>query len=497
MAPKRKKDLPPVCSKKVKMSVADPRFDFEPKCIDWTSKSANQPLTQTQMIVLEPSPPLDSNQTHLLQPVTFDLPNNDQIMLPGNGTRLYVEGIFEKQETDSNEWSPIPNTEASEVIVSPNWFEKIIEKCEIRSKGGATSTLNFASQWVMPYLNEMFYAHMDQDLKKYLCMEPAHPGNATTLTRSKWDFEGDDWAKYHPSIFNGDKFKFSYIPFTWPFFQNPEFILNPQYAPKAVDLSLFESGQISITWNDYAVKHIFKKKNENSTTKYRVRITSLKMVLEIGNPTQKYQFPRKNIYYNGTTTMTQQLTLHYKTAVIKFGNIQLPNSIMLAFLPDNPEFFDYQTQAENAGFSMHPLRSIVVNYKDQELYTMKPDEINGHLGVNNATDLQNHLEYPIAGIPIDKKNTTIEQLKDDGKKYAFPHAYIRLSPGYHQRLLSPKGKLDQLQQPGNLDIELRFTETEPVNKKLMIVAFAFYDDYYNVAADVKNKRFYNPMFAKE
>ena len=497
MAPKRRKDMPEVSSKTAKMSVVDPRFDFEPKCIDWTSKSLTQPLMQTQMIVIEPSPPLDSNQTHLLQSVTFDLPNNDQIMLPGNGTRLYVEGIFEKQEHDTNVWSAIPNTEASEVIVSPNWFEKIIEKCEIRSKGGATFALNYASQWVMPYLNEMFYAHMDPDLKKYLCMEPAHPGNATTLTRSKWDFEGEDWAKYHPSIFNGDKFKFSYIPFSWPFFQNPEFVLNPQQAPKAVDLSLFESGQISITWNDYAVKHIFKKKNENSTTKYRVRITSLKMVLEIGNPTQKYQFPKKNLHYIGTTTIVQQLPLIHKTAFLKFGNIRLPNSILLAFLPENPEFFDYQTQTEHAGFCTHPLRSIVVNYKDQELYTMKPDEINGHLEMDNATNLQNHLEYPIAGIPVDKKNMTLEQLNDDGKTYAFPHVYIRLSPGYHQRLLSPKGKLDQLQQPGNLDIELRFTETEPVNKNLMIVAFAIYDDYYNVSADVKNKRFYNPILARE
>ncbi len=86
-----------MCGKIAKTPVVDPRFDFEPKCIDWTSKSPSQPLTQTQKIVLEPSPPLDSNETHLLQPVTFDLPKNDQILLPGNGTRLYVEGIFEKK----------------------------------------------------------------------------------------------------------------------------------------------------------------------------------------------------------------------------------------------------------------------------------------------------------------------------------------------------------------------------------------------------------------
>ena len=497
MAPKRKKDLPAVCGKIAKMSVVDPRFDFEPKCIDWTSKSSNQPLTQTQKIVLEPSPPLDSNQTHLLQSVTFNLPKNDQIMLPGNGTRLYVEGIFEKQESNTDTWVPIPKTDASEVIISPNWFEKIVEKFEIQSKGGATSALNRVPNSVMAHLNEMVYAHMDPCLKKYLCMEPAHTGNATSLTRSKWDFEGEDLVKYSPNIFNGDKFKFSYIPFTWPFFQNPNFVVNPQEAPKAIDLSLFESGQISISWNDFAVKHIFRKKDENSTTKYRVRLTSLKMVLEIGNPTQKYQFPKKNLYYIGTTTIVQQLPLLHKTAFIKFGNIPLPNSILLAFLPENLEFVDYQTQAEQAGFSTHPLRSIVVNFKDQELYTMKPDEINGHLGMDNGTNLQNHLEDPIAGIPVDKSTVTLEQLNDDGKKYAFPHVYLRLSPGYHQRLMSPKGKLDQVQLPGDFNIEVRFTENEPVNKKLMIVAFAIYDDYYHVSADVKNKRFFNPIFPRE
>ena len=128
---------------------------------------------------------------------------------------------------------------------------------------------------------------------------------------------------------------------------------------------------------------------------------------------------------------------------------------------------------------------------------MKPDEIYGHLWMDNGTNLQNHLEDPIEGIPVERAAMTLEQLNDDGKKYAFPHVYLRLSPGYHQRLMSPKGKLDQIQQPGNFEIEVRFTENEPVNKKLMIVAFAIYDDFYHVSADVKNKRFYNPIYPRE
>ena len=494
MPPKRKKDVIVGNSKMVKTSMMDPRFDFEPNLYDWTSRSSHQPLINTEYKVLDPNEPLDQ----VLPPmtVTFDLPKNGQLLLPGNGTRLYVEGIFEKKVDDS-EWIPIPNTEAEEVIVQPNWFEKMIEKFEIRSNGGISSDLNKGSNCLLPYLNEMMYAHMDPEEKNYLCKDPAHPGNATTLTRSKWDFTGEDWNKYHPSIFKGEKFNFSYIPFTWPFFQNADFVLNHQQPPKALDLSLFENGQIAIKFNEYVVQHLFKRKTKPIIhyTRYRVRITDLKMVLEIGIPNPKYQFPKK-CNYIGTTTISQYINLEHNTETIQFGTIHFPNSLLFVFLPQNTQsgFFDYENETMQAGFRKHPLRNIVVKFKDQVVYSNNANHRNADLRMDDATNLQNHIDFPIAGIPVDKSKMTLEQLNNDGTTYAFPHVYVRLSPGFHQRLLPPQGKIEQLKEPGNFEVDVRFTENQPITEKDMIlVVYAFYDDFYNVTADVKNKTFHNPI----
>ena len=497
MVSKRKGSLQIGKSKKSKMSEVDPRFDFESKLQDWTSQSAHQPLIKAEYLVLDPNEQL--NQDLPPQTVTFDLPKNGQLLLPGNGTRLYVEGIFEKQENVNSDWIPIPNTEASEVIVQPNWFEKMIEKIEIRSRGGLSSDLNRGFPCLLPFLNEMMYAHMDPEQKNYLCKEPAHPGNATTLTRSKWDFIGEDWNKYHPSIFNGEKFKFSYIPFSWPFFQNADFVLNHQQPPKAVDLSLFDDGKIAVEFKEFVIQHLFKKKNLESITKYRVRITDLKMVLEIGIPNPKYQFPKKSLYV-GTTTLSQCINLEHNNETIKFNDIHIPNSVMLAFLPQNAQsgFFDYQYETEQAGFRKHPLRDIAVKFKDQQIYSSNANRKHANLQLNDATNLQNHLDYPIAGIPVDKNKMTLEYLNNDGTTYAFPHVYVRLSPGSHQRLMPSLGRPDQLKEPGNFEIEVRFTENQPINdKSLILVAFAFYDDFYNVIADVKGKTFYNPFLHKK
>ncbi len=498
MPPKRKTDTIVGNNKMVKVSMVDPRFDFEPHLYDWTSKSSHQPLLNTEFKVLEPNEQLVGEFPPLN--VTFDLPKNGQILLPGNGTRLHVEGIFEKQ-VNLSDWIPVPSTEGTEVIISPNWFEKMIEKMEIKSSGGISSDLNRGSPFLLSYLNEMVYAHMDPEEKNYLCKDPAHPGNATTLTRSKWDFEGEDWKNYYPSIFTEEKFKFSYIPFTWPFFQNADFVLNHQQPPKAVDLSLFENGKIAIKFNEFFLKNFYKKRTndlENDTT-YRVRFTDLKMVLEIGNPNPKYQFPKK-CNYTGTTTISQHINVEHATDIMKFGNISFPNSLLFLFLPQNAEagFFDYKDETEHAGFRKHPLRNFTVKFKDQEVYTNYTSHRYADLQMDDATNLQNHLDFPIAGFPVDKSKMTWEQLHNDGTTYAFPHIYVRLSPGYNQRSMAPLGKIDQLKEPGNFEIDLRFTENQPItNTGLILVVFAFYDDFYNVIADVKNKTFYNPIFKRK
>lgn len=498
---KRQKSVPSAGNRKMlKRDVPDPRFQFGNNITDWTSEISRQPLKNTSIRVLVPKELLNAaDESYLSDPVIFDLPQNGQILLPGNGTRLYIEGIFEMKAEGGTDWTAVPNSEASKVIVCPNWFEKILESVELCSINQTTQKLNRVPMGFSAYLNEMLYAHMDPDLKMLLCKEAAHTGHATTRNRSEWDYEGDAWKKYHPSIFKGGKFQFSYIPLdTWPLFQNGDFVLDVENPPKAVDLSLFENGRIVVKWNRFACEHMFKKEVGN-TTEYRIRITDLKMAIEIGNLNQNDPFPKKaTLGYSGITKIAEYTPVEGNNATLMFSSVKLPNSLLIFFLPQTVlcASSKYQDETEFAGFRKHPLRNIAVKFRDEELYRNDPDNKHANLKLYDAIMLEDHWNFPIAGIPIDRQKLTLEQLLDDGTNYAFPHAYVRLSPGYHQRFIPAHGKISQYQEKGNLVVELKFSANSIIDKSLLVAAYALYDDYLNVEADLKKKVFYNPSLYK-
>ena len=503
MATKRKKStLVGTSGKMAKGDVHDPRFQFGLKATDWTLAASKQPLKNTEIIVLEPRTRVDKNGSYLTQPVEFDLPQNGQILLPGNRTRLYVKGIFEyKDGLAIPEWTAIPSTHGAKVIIPPNWFEKMIETMEIRGKNQSTQSLNKMPLFISPYINEMLYAHMDPSLKAMLCKEEAHPGHATTLTRSKWDFLGTAWGKYHPSIFKSGSFRFSYIPLDlWPFYQNGNFVLDEKNPPKAVDLSLFENGQIYIKWNEFAIQKMFKEVDDVNLRSYRIRITELKMAIEIGNPIQNDPFPKKfNLGYSGTTKVAESIVVSENFATASINNIKLPTSLLFFFLPKAVKGgnADYRLRTNFAGFNKHDLKHITVKFKDQELYKTDPSNKNAYLGLNDGANLEAHWLYPIAGIPVDRTKMTMKNLLDDGTEYAFPHIYLRLSPGSHQRLIPINGKISQIQEKGNLDIDMIFTDDQVIDKELMVVVCALYDDYLNVEADLRKKTYYNPILTSK
>ena len=478
-----------------KQAKSDPRFDFTTK--DKKPNVLKQLLKYTHVNVLDSNYHASETGGSLLRKteVTFPLPPHGTL-LPGNQTRFYIEGIFEKKGRDEDNWTACTNAEASEVIVSPNWFDRLIEEIKLTSANGSTLDLNSVPQYISPHINEMLYAHMHPELKQYLCKEDCHPGNAVTLTRSKWDFNGEDWIKYAPSIFNGDKFRFSYIPLnTWPFYQNGSFVLDAEQPPKAIDLSGFVQGQVKIRFNTNFVEgdNIFKKK-EGNLTEYRVRITDIKLALELAEENIDV-FPKTGLLnYIGTSKKAYFNDVQDNLSIMRFDNITLPNSLLFFFLPKTvlSGALTYQDEEENAGFRKHPLEHIQVKFNMLDLYSTSTDR-DAYLKLFDATNLENHLNYPISGIPVNKNTLTLKQLLEDGTHYAFPHTYIRLSPGYDQMLMPKTGKIDQLQEPGTMEIKMTFTKGAQYNKDLTVLVYAFYDDdRVNVIADVKEKTFLNP-----
>jgi hypothetical protein len=129
-------------------------------------------------------------------------------------------------------------------------------------------------------------------------------------------------------------------------------------------------------------------------------------------------------------------------------------------------------------------------FNDKEFYDSDVCPQYRELGIQIPLKLQTHIDHPILGIPIDKTKVTHE-LMDDGTKYAFPHWYVRLSPGYDQRLIPQNGTIVSLQEPGDIWIQIQFEDATNMPENSMLVYTLLYDDV-NLVVDTKKKTFSNP-----
>jgi hypothetical protein len=137
----------------------------------------------------------------------------------------------------------------------------------------------------------------------------------------------------------------------------------------------------------------------------------------------------------------------------------------------------------------------MISFNEQDIFRLTGLGKNDYLPLNDTFNLETHLAYPIADIPVDPDKMTLTNLLDDGTIYSFPHVYFRLSPGYSQRLvpLTAHKNLGQFEQSGQLKFDVRFTQGNTIdvpNTKLMV--YALYDDVH-ATFDPKQKR-YNSVY---
>jgi len=461
----------------------DPRFDFNGLTKDWRLTVDKQPIWSSEIQILEPV------KTNEIGKFVFELPPIG-ILLPGNTSRFHVEGIFEMADADADIWTPVPDTEADKVMVCTNWFEKLIEKVEVHTGTQNLNDIHNDPIFFPPYLHEMLYAHMDHDLKKFLCIEESHPGNSVVLDRASWDFGKASWTKYAPSIFKGGKFKFTWIPLNmWPLFQNGPFVLDTECPPRAVPLSLFSmSNKVNVNWNT-STKSIFKLKAGN-TKKYRFRVVDMKLAIEMGMENPKLNpFAKMNqLKYLGPSSKSIAEVLPSSPFSFKMDNTILPPSLLLFVLPKSVQ--GGVPKSDQIGFDKHKIENIYVKFNQQKIYDSSLNYKYEELKLEKPQNLLNHYQYPIATIPVDKKSMTFDLLEDDGTKYAFPHLYIRLTSGYEERPIPFNVNFKMFTQPGNLEIELKFTNSTPPTDS-MIVCCALYNDI-NAVANLKTKQIVNP-----
>lgn len=465
----------------------DPRFNFDCLVKDWRLRVERQPIWSSEILVLEPAKSNDEGKT------VFELPPNGTL-LPGNSTRFHVEGIFEMANDDLERiWTPVPNTEADKVMVCTNWFEKLIQNVEVFTGSQNLNDIHNDPIFLPPYLHEMLYAHMDPELKKFLCIEDCHPGHAVVTKRADWDYEGEVWKKYSPFIFTGGKFKFTWIPMNmWPLFQNGPFVLDTECPPRAVPLSLFQmTNKVIVKWKTDNFSSIFKKKADNNKI-YRFRFTDIKLAIEMGmdNPRQNPFSKANELKYLGSTTKSiSEFLLGGNSYKMKMDSTVLPPSLLLFMLPGSVQGGIPKT--DQIGFRKHQIEAVLVKFNQQKVYDSSANFKSQELHLDNPQNLMNHYQFPIANIPVDKKTMTFEQLADDGTKYSFPHLYIRLTPGYDERSIPFNVNFKMFTQPGVVDIEVKFKDEAPPEEGSMIICYALYNDV-NAVANLKTKQIINP-----
>jgi hypothetical protein len=130
---------------------------------------------------------------------------------------------------------------------------------------------------------------------------------------------------------------------------------------------------------------------------------------------------------------------------------------------------------------------------------LQDNEKYSHLRVDDVRNLETHLSYPVADIPVDEKKMTIENLNDDGSICAFPHVYIRLSPGYNQRLipLTSHKNYSQFGQVGKLGFDIKFKDVNTIDwTNTFLLMYALYNDVHATYTK-KEKKYSSPYNQKD
>jgi len=468
----------------------DPRFNYSNPYPDWRKDLGHQILLGTSMKWIEPDKDYYANEGKTV----FRLPTYDTI-LPGIQTRFHVKGTFEMTNQDGD-WIPIPYEQGEKVKVCQNWFERRILAFSVYlSNIDTTHLINSEPFCSAAYLNMLAYAHMEPELKRIICLEPAHPGNSCCALKSDFDFDGEKWKEYSRSIFNSGKFHFSYIPLnTFPFYQAGDFANQPQ---RAVPSSILHDPKIVIQWYQGADKMTFVKRDQTDTTQYRVSYEEMKLSIEIARPNPhislESRIPKSLSYLGESRKGKSKRTDGTNELNIEFDHVRLPSSILIfaltkAALGNNtPDPEDAKVE-----FLKHQIDFFQLLFNEHVYYSSKTMPQLENLGMEIPLVLQTHTKHPILGIPIDKEKTSGELLVDDGKNYSFPHQYVRLSAGYDQRMLPEIGSMSDFQREGKLTVLIHFLDGAHFQDNAQIACFLMYAEDANLHIDVLKKLYNNP-----
>ena len=484
---------------KRKASLLDESFDFPPP-ENW--KTAQKKVLGITYNVLKPYRPLD------LQPQQVEFvidEKQENVWAMGQNTRFRSTGKFQSMLPDpvtglATEWKGVEKADAVNVIVAPNFIDRLIEGIDLFHGNNKLITSNEVP-YVGNYVNSFKYAYMDKEQRQLLCPHPSHPGNGmptTTEAGLGWDFDaGSEWASFAPKLFKGeDVISFSHVPLDLaPFFQNTNYFA-PGTCQKIVPFPILERFVIRLKFTEHWDK-IFKIKAGNKK-KYRFVFQQILLVseqLRLSKAFKQTILNKRGLWpYEGVTRLSRFENVpggatSYKTTI---QSIPMPEGLFV-FAVKNTVISGLDDFSTFTGtmFEEHKIQKLSFDFDKEWFYTSEPNITSIGDAIIEEKLFYDYLSCAPFGLHVDKTKISLKNVKDGFKNTPFPHVYINLTlPGDTSRLIPFLSEGNILQKTADLDLTFTF-EVGGAPANLSYIIYLYYTDN-NLTLDTRQKN--NPFF---
>lgn len=427
----------------------------------------------------------------------FDIGGNEPLAF-GVSTGFKVEGKFEMKKGAAGAWQAFDGDEAKTMSLQQNWFEHYIKDIHVFYVNHQL-TPNDMPPNLDAYINTFLYAHMDKNIKKLLCMEPCHPGNAVSVDRNDFKLhatEKNTWVKYAEHL-EGDKITFMYTPLQFPFFQDPNYVYGidggfnplPIQALGRLQIRVFLKDDSSVIFNSSVAANQYRF----SITKLTLLLKELKL-----SPTTARQMAafKGTYYYRGMTKIGACYNFgagHFSQRC-SLQNIDFPEGVFI-FCVDKKVLSGtakYSELSPDGPFMDGNIQSVDVHFNGQHFFVKNPT-----FGTLENYQLRREkfakmVDKGIFGMRMDPAKLKFER---QGANYdwAFDSVWIDFTEsGPHTRLQPVTSDQSYAtNKPGELTLILNFKAPEGA-KDLTYVVVAYYTDF-NMQLDMRTKKF-SPIY---
>ena len=479
----------------------DPRFSYEAPP-PWRA-GGKQILHGTEFTTMEHNNQFGTPP----QKLDFELDTKRPVLCDLN-TRFKVSGEFQVGKkaagSDVVTWERCAVTDSADVILAPCWWEILIRNIE-----------NFHSNYFLKthdipfnsdsHLNQFVYWAMDSTLKKSLCFEPCHPGNACSDKKGDWSLaDNSAWREYTKTVFTETQIHFHWFPlFLVPYHQSSNHVYDdrpPRCLPINYAGKLLTRFALKDNWDC-----IFKKK-AGVVHKYRFVLNAMDLVAEearLNTAVEKrlYASSSKLLYFPGVTKIARYETVNEGSFIFqsKFESIPMPESVLIFALPKSVQGDNYQFETHDLAqpfFIQHNIKHVSLNYGGLNFSLREPDFGSVRDDTLDAKTLFDYVKYGPFGLFLNHSRLTKANIGNGFENTDFPHIFLNLAP-----LAPRRSRLVPLLAPDlllNQDHDFCVTVkcgTGGVAQNAHYVIYCLYTDV-NMTLDLKEKKFHNPVFPK-